>query len=462
MKKQFTFILLILSAGFCFSQGQIQLYNVDDLPQSLMLNPGAEVHFDKHLGIPLLSGIHVQGGSTGVNFYDLFEKNSDFNNRLQKAVFSLSKKDYFSVNEQLEIFSVGFRLRDGDYISGGWYQELDAISYYPEDFAILAYEGNANYINKYFDLSDAVAKGEIVSVFHLGYNHQVSKALTIGARGKIYGSMFNFQSTNNQGYFVTRDSPDGNNVYSHELINAQFLLQTSGTDGFKALRPKQLAKNALLSKNMGVGIDLGFSYKFNYNWQVTGSMVDFGVIANKGTLREYYFSGNYKLDGIGFTFPQVNNGESSNDYFNNIEDEFFDNVKYGDRIGKGYLSWRPLKLYGSIDYGFGQKTGCDCLHPAEKRFVNHTGLQLAAIKRPLSPQFAVTAFFDTQLTDFIRTKFTYTVDPYSYSNLGFLVSTQVSIFNFYVSADNVLNYTNLAKANSLSLQLGLQLVLKNK
>ena len=45
-------------------------------------------------------------------------------------------------------------------------------------------------------------------------------------------------------------------------------------------------------------------------------------------------------------------------------------------------------------------------------------------------------------------------DPYSYSNVGLGMVADVGKFNFYLAADNLLRYGNIAKAKSVSLQLG--------
>ena len=55
---------------------------------------------------------------------------------------------------------------------------------------------------------------------------------------------------------------------------------------------------------------------------------------------------------------------------------------------------------------------------------------------------------------FLAAKATYTVDSYSYSNVGLGLATDIGKFNFYIAADNLLRYGNLAKAKSVSLQLG--------
>jgi hypothetical protein len=57
-------------------------------------------------------------------------------------------------------------------------------------------------------------------------------------------------------------------------------------------------------------------------------------------------------------------------------------------------------------------------------------------------------------------KATYTLDSFSYTNLGLGMSTKVGPVNFYVLADNLLSYADISKANSLSFQLGLNVVFK--
>ena len=62
----------------------------------------------------------------------------------------------------------------------------------------------------------------------------------------------------------------------------------------------------------------------------------------------------------------------------------------------------------------------------------------------------------------IYTKFTYTVDPFSYSNLGLGLSMQLGVVNTYIAIDNLLNFSNLYDAQSASLQFGLNIIVNHK
>jgi hypothetical protein len=66
---------------------------------------------------------------------------------------------------------------------------------------------------------------------------------------------------------------------------------------------------------------------------------------------------------------------------------------------------------------------------------------------------ALTGYYRRNILDKLQMKVTYTVDSYSYKNIGFQMSYG-SAFNVYLMADQSLEYKSLAKANSLSFQFG--------
>ncbi|MGB3775838.1 MAG: DUF5723 family protein, partial [Leeuwenhoekiella sp.] len=141
--------------------------------------------------------------------------------------------------------------------------------------------------------------------------------------------------------------------------------------------------------------------------------------------------------------------------------DFKANVPYQNETGISYTTMRPVKFYSSLEYRFGEPLECNCLHPDDDNYRFRTGLALFAINRPRLPQVALTGYLDAKLVDFLHTKVTYTVDSYTLANIGFLFSAQISKFNLYISADNLLSYENLAKSNTASIQLGMQFVINS-
>lgn len=462
-------MLLVLMTSYAFSQNKQVLYGFNEIPQSLLLNPGAKVKNDWFIGMPLLSQVHTDVGMSGVSIYDVFaDDGRDFNSKLRSAIYNMDSNDHFAINQQLEIFSGGFAfgtsyIKD-QYLSFGLYQETDVFVYFPIDYAILAYEGNQNNINRNFDLSHLNVSGEILSVFHVGYNKKLNKKLTVGARGKIYSSIINFNSVKNKGTFVT--VPGEENFYRH-IFNLDLELQTSGAASLLdddnsdfSEDINELKSRALFGGNMGLGFDIGFTYQPKDQWTIEASLQEIGFVGHSKDIENYKLDGNYEFEGINPVFAEIIDGQSAEEYWDEIADEF-EALFTLDTTTAKYTTWRPIKFNAALTHSFGEKVnkGCNCLQ-SDSEYLNAIGVHLFSVNRPKLPQLALTAFYYKRLFDQLRLKATYTVDSYSFTNIGLGMSAHLGPVNFYVMADNLIEFQNLAKAQSVSLQLGFNYIFK--
>lgn len=464
MRKTLLF-LLILTGWSASGQNKQLLYNFDDLPQNLMNNPGAEPTFDRHAGIPLFSQIHFSAGSSGVNLYDIFqEAEGSINHRIREAISKMSNRDFFVVNQQLELLSVGWRGESGQYYSAGLYQETDVFTYFPRDLAVLAYEGNEGYRNQTFEFSDVAFTGELLSVLHFGISRSHSRNLTYGFRAKVYSSAVNIRSVGNRGSFQTITSSGSVDTYRPVLDQMDITIQTAGLNSVSDpdidpnSRMKLVTKKAFLSGNYGLGLDLGFTHYLNQQWRLTGSLLDLGLIVHTQDVENSHYYGNFRIPGGQLEFFETS--EEPLDNLGEIRDDLEDYFEE-DRSYDPYISMRPLKLNASIDFGFNEDLEpCDYRRPSgRRRYYNYVGFQFFAMKRPQGLVTAATLSFDKKFSDSFRSKITYTADSFSFSNIGLLISAKINSFNFYIAGDNLLDYSNLAKANNASVQLGLQFMM---
>ena len=81
---------------------------------------------------------------------------------------------------------------------------------------------------------------------------------------------------------------------------------------------------------------------------------------------------------------------------------------------------------------------------------------------PRMPFMALTAYYRRRIFDSLEMKATYTVDSFSYKNIGLGLSTTIGKVNFYIMADNLLEFVDVSKANSMSFQLGLNVIFANR
>ncbi|NCT09158.1 MAG: hypothetical protein GW772_03635 [Flavobacteriia bacterium] len=454
MKK--ILLVAVVFTTSLFSQNKQVLYDFADLPQTLLLNPGLENSYKFHVGVPLISGISTQFGSTGVVLNDLFAiDNQNINNKVSTVLQSLTTKDFVQMNTQIEILNVGYRLNEKTYLSGGFYQEIDAIGYYPKDLVILFSEGNDAYLNKSFSASQINYKLDVLGVLHAGITRKVNEKLTVGGRFKIYSAALNIESTNNSGTFTTVLGAD--NIYRHYLSNVKMIERSAGLiDGNKEFitKPETYLKNTFLKGDLGVGFDIGITYHIDKQLQFSASILDFGFINHSKNIKNYKEEGNFVFDGFEFQFDE----DSNVDYWQQINNRFKKQLPTTENEDS-YVSWRPAKINMALKYSFGEKRSEVCYDNSYQDFYTDAiGAQLFTVFRPLNPQLALTAFYQKSFTKKLHGKVTYTIDEFSAYNFGLGLSAQLGKVNFYGMFDNLLAYRNLASANSLSLQLGLNIL----
>lgn len=462
MRKVVFLFCLFVVTNLTAQNKQLQ-YNFTDIPQSLMTNPGADVKYKWYVGVPFLSGISMNVGSSGFSAYDLFANDGvDFNTKLRSVLSKTTHNDVLSLNQQLELFSGGFRIGTEDnrsYLSFGLYQEFDFLSYVPQDIATLAIDGNKNYMGKRFNLADLSAKVDLLSVFHIGIHKKIKDNLIVGARAKIYSSIFNASSVDNAGYIYTNTSTDS---YYEQIVYSNLQLNTSGFAQYNDANNTSNAaadvkKGILLGGNLGLGLDLGLTYYPQSNVQFTASVIDLGYISHTKEVESYSYKGFYNYKGL---VPHFNNENAAQA---NYQD--FKNAIVLDTLHTKYTTWRPTKFNASAQYSFEEERvvdgSCNCEGTDPSIFYKSTvGAQLFAMTTPKSPLYALTAFYKRNFSRSFQMKATYTVDSFSFTNLGLGMSTKVGPVNFYVLADNLLSYADVSKANSLSFQLGLNVIFK--
>ncbi len=458
------FFLILFISSDVIAQNKQFLYGFHEIPQSLLENPGGEVNFSKHISIPFLSGIYAKVGTSNRLISDLFANDRiDVNDKLQRILFKLNSKDFISVNEQFDIINIGYKLKNGkDYMSFGFYQEFDLISYYPKDLAILFYQGNTNSngnidLNQHHDISDMHFKSEMIGVLHAGISRKINKELNIGARVKIYSGAFNIQSLKNTGSISTR--LDQNNNYQHLLNDVNVTFNSSGFIGTsnKAFIA-DAAKNIFFGGNLGLGFDAGFTYHLKDNMTLLGSVLDIGFLTYSKDVITYKINGNIEINDIGLIDPPT---EETLDYWDVIGDAINAQIPK-DTLQSTYISFRSPKINAALKYKFGnhyRQAACSTSSYSPKRgYQNEIGIQLYSIFRPKQPQLATTLYYSRSLANFLKAKITYTADSHSFSNIGLGFSTQIGKFNAYAAAENILSYNDIYNSKKIAFLFGMNLI----
>lgn len=455
---------MIWSGFTALGQNQQLLYNFETLPQSLLLNPGAEPAFNFHAGVPLLSKLHFSGGSTGVTLYDIFKIDpaTTLSDRIKSSLASMNSRDFGMIHEQIEILSAGWRGKDDTYYSAGLYQELDVFGYVPSELALMIWEDSLT-TARHFDFSDIAFTADLVNVLHFGITKKQDRYTTFGLRGKLYSSALNIRSTSNKGSYdmLAGSQPD---TYIPIVNQADMQIRTSGvgrleeTQGDRKKIKDEILDGLFFGGGLGLGVDFGFTHRFNYNWKVSGSVLDLGFIYNFRDVQTYEYWGDSRgaTVELQYNYPEDKPLDRVDHLITDLAEIFDDDTFYDS-----YFALRPIKLNAAVDYGWGENLEpCHYLHrPHRKRFNHYLGLHLFSVFRPKGIMPAATVYYDGKLLSGLRGKITYTVDSFSYTNIGALVSAQIGWVNLYLGADNLLSMADLAKSHQASLQLGVQVII---
>lgn len=454
--RKFLLLIFLLHVGLSFAQHKPVLYGFDKIPQGLLLNPGAETDYKYHVGIPLLSGISVSANSSGVKIEDLFRNdNIDFNTKFNNAVNNLGRNDYIYINSQIEVINAGYQLNRKDYISAGFYTEIDAFLKLSKDLLDLLKDGNAPFVNRNFLFSDLAAKADVLGVIHAGITRKFNEKFIAGARLKIYSGALNVTSTGNRGSFTTRLGNRG--IYQHSLNNININGYSSGlynNNNVYDLKAKDITGNLFLGSNLGLGFDIGFTYSVDDQTEISASLLDVGFISYSNKVRNGTVQGNYIFDGIEFRFDNTNP-----DYWSNLNNDINARIPRSENR-ESYSVMRPLKFNFSGKYSFGKtRREENCADMSFNDYYdNSVGGQIYSVITPIGPRFALTGFYERKFSKRLNTRITYTVDDFSNSNIGLGFSANIWKLNIYTAVENVLGLSDLAATKTAAFQFGINFV----
>lgn len=475
-------LCLYLLFSFLFvksiAQNKQVAYGFDELPQTLMLNPGAEVGYDKHIGIPFLSNFYLQIGASSKNVtYNNVIANSDNFNDLLRNVYDLDlgSDDYFLINQQFEFLNIGLRLKNPDYyLSFGMYQEMDGFSTYPQELAQLYFEGddkNGDGIpeeNVPTNFNEVNFIGDVTGVFHIGISKKVNDKLSLGARLKLISGSLNVQSKNNDGKYSLSST---NSAFEHNFENMNVIFNSSGfIDGdgkrLSSGLSQQFVGLFFGSGNYGLGLDLGLTYHFTEKLTFTASLLNLDYINYSNEVTTYTLEEDFVLPDTSYFSPTP--GDELNYWEDKIGDYYNDGLIPVDTLQIGYKSYRSPILNTSISYSLDGKQGgsksafrnvsCDTNSSQRGKLSSEVGVQTYTAFRPETTIWAITAFYTREIIRNWNTKITYTYDKFSSKNIGLGVSVHLQNFNFYASADNLLNLPKLKDSNYQSFQFGMNFI----
>ena len=401
--------------------------------QNNLINPSLIPEGKVFLGLPVLSGIHVNVNNK-VSYNETFTQEGEQNiiDVRGKILPELQRQNMFSTKIDINLLHFGYKLKNGVLLSFVANERAEGDFLYSKEVVDYVFgAGNIDYLNEDVRLSRVGLRASHFREFGLGIAGQVNDQLTVGVRGKYLIGFTNVSTPGNAQ--ATINSNGEAFQIDANWQNAQF--RTSGLDilsqenGFTS---SDFTSHLISNKNTGFAIDLGGTYHLNRYYTLIGSILDVGFInwkedIDNEILRDTTFSYNgVDLGGLG-------------DIRQTLEDSLFNNFDT-DPNADPYRAWLPVTAQGSWIYHYSPKT--DIYVTVGSRYLYRQFKMLYGA--------GVTQKFGKAFTGSI----TVTKLPQQFFNAGAAIAVKGGPVQMYLAVDQAINFS-VPDAKALDFRFGL-------
>ena len=417
------------------AQNSLVLYQMDSIPQSTHLNPGRIPAVKFFVGLPILSKVNANFGSSGFRLdhlgagLDVTSRDFDFQQLLDNvgnennARFSLST-DLLSFGMKIDEGFLGFSITD--HFMGG--------IKFPKDLVALSNDVDREeyYNQKMFDLSTLDFEAIHYRAFSLSYAHKVDKQWSFGGRLSYLNGQQNIMAVNED-----------------LRLSAQYVIGESTGEGYPP--PEEAddlqAQGNLQVKSAGlVGLDNGVPLVNSFFSSGNGGFsLDAGAVYRHNDKMEFSFG----LNNLGRL------QWSKNLSYVVVEDEILEPKEEVDRIVDGLTD-------SEIDVALGYRTSLSPQFYAGGKyfFSDHTniGFLLNPSRFMGDWYMAYSMSMNTRLGRWLGFSANYSVYNKSYFNLGAGFSLRVGPVQLYAVSDNLNYLISGGAAKNAHLQMGMNIL----
>lgn len=428
----------MLAVSPAYAQQEMTLHLMNNVFQSSHTNPALRPRNNVH--ISLLSSYQLGVSNTGFNYNRLVSQiETDENGQ---RVLDLGKlhsntklngRDCANMNGSVDIFALGFRAGKGRF-SLNITEHFQARLGYSDALFEAMVVGNTP--GETLDFSGYWLKGMHYREIGLGYNRKLLEEdkLVVGGRLKTLFGMSNV-NTRRADFSVTTASEE--ELYALTL-QSDMLVQTSGIESLEGGEIDYITN----TNNLGLGIDLGATYRHNQEWSFSGSIIDLGFIGWKNNVTNYRSEGTFTYEGSesegslaedGFEIDITTLTDSIADTFEVVEDS------------AAYRTGLPTKMYFTGYYRLAPNTQASATLYTDYIGSFRRGLALGISQR---------------VGRWLQAAATYSMQARSFNNLGLglTVTTGAKGLQLYAVTDNIIALVNPGGAKVANVRGGFNFV----
>ncbi len=422
-------LLLLIGLPAAISQHNLVLYNMPQVPQSSLLNPGQIPLMNGYFGFPLISGVKAGVGNTGFT-YNQFDMSTmddayDFNYNGLRMYLKEGTNRFVSDNE-LRLLSFGSRVGKGFfhvdvgdvvYLSGSYTPDGLDMFHDIQQQRFFFDDAEAT-----FDLSGNELNGAYYRSYSVGYAHQVLPNLSVGGRFRYLQGKLSAWTENEALMF--RYPGDGN----YFRVEGQMNLLASGLN-----RVNDLDASLFLFEggNHGFAIDFGGVYRVSDKVELSFSAVNLGQISWKKDI-------NYQVIGDHLQFSAIDIGDHL-DLWGEVADSLVNGQPFNEDVR--FTTPLPQRYYLGGNYYFRPNTS--------------VGLVINPVRFNGATDVSVALSGNTRVGRVLGLSAAVAYNRYTPFNLGLGLSLDLGFFQLYALTDNLIGAFDWKNSHTVQGQVGI-------
>ncbi len=438
MKKIYIFLLLVIGVlGSVFSQDRMMTH-MTSIPQAIENNPSITVPYKFYLGFPGFSSFNMSFQNPFA-YNDIIKRRSDDSLYVDQQGFinNFAKNNLMAIDLKINLIDFGFRVKKNFFT---FTQSVRSQFYfsYPKDLFVLLLNGNVSFMeaDKTVEFKKLRINSSVYTETAIGFQRNLTNKINIGARLKYLQGFANVQTDNS--YFSLYTNPDNYNltIKSEFGVNVSSIVNANGD-----------VEVGSFTKNPGIALDLGGTYRFSDELAVGASLIDFGFIRWRTNNQQFGSSMvNEEFVFRGFDLDRLfQNGRINSNIMKEIADTLKEQFTFIDTTGVAYTSWLSPKICFDASY----------IYKNNNKFGAYLRNDIA--NGMLIP--SITISYQRKFGRILQLGASYGMTKGHWAKLGIGMSLKLGPLHGFITTENILSYTNLANLKNMYIHFGTNIVI---
>ena len=418
-------------------------------PYQINSNPAVDLPYYSY-GMFALANCDVSITSNSLRYNNMFDFDAqgrpEYINFV-KLANSLEDHNDLAYNLKENILSAGFRL-DVGFLSVSYDVKSQGVMNFDKNLFNLLAHGLSDYVGESQPFSTNMSlKAQAYQEFALGYQVNVTKRLSLGARAKLLFGVANINMDNVSLKIVS--NPDSYAIRIYENLDSYVNLPAPLRFEDGVFMKNGYFKLGTLFSNPGFGIDFAVDYQVNDDFNLVAAVNDLGFIRWKGNAQhlfgnindagQFYDDGSFFFSGL--DIDELQRIVSDEHYRELFMDTLKDYFRFDSENIAGYTTKlnTNVLLRGSYDI------------TAQSR----VSAQLQGYFRGDSFRPAMTLAYNGSFNNMFDICATYTAMKNSFTNFGIGVAGSFNPFHIYLATNDIIGLLSPMNSGGFNVQLGI-------